>query len=64
MYEGEWINNKKLHNGNIETIIKDFKELVESDLQHIDILILKFESLYNEIKTIEPINAIASLSSL
>ena len=43
MYEGEWINNKKLHNGNIETIIKDFKELVERDLQHIDIIILKFQ---------------------
>ncbi len=42
MYEGEWINNKKLNNGNIETIIKDFKELVESDLKHIDHLILYF----------------------
>ncbi len=40
MYEGEWINNKKLHNGNIKIVIGVFKELVESDLQHIDHLIL------------------------
>ena len=40
MYEGEWINDKKKHNGNIKYIIGDLKELVKIDLQIINHLIL------------------------
>jgi hypothetical protein len=42
VYEGEWINGKKINNGSIKIIIKNFVELVERDLQYIDHLILEF----------------------